>query len=187
MHMAYTLGWSRWVRRAQISRDVILEASLAIADADGLAAVTMQAVARALAVTPMALYRHLDGKADLLDGLVESLLTQFELPASELPWEERLRALARSTRALAQQPPECLSPAAHQTGGDARLAEGSRGCARRPRGCGIRRRAGSPQRAPAQYGDPRLRRKRGGAAGSASTPAPRSTPTSPASSARSPS
>jgi AcrR family transcriptional regulator len=92
-------------RRAQISRDVILEASLAIADADGLAAVTMQAVALALAVTPMALYRHLDGKADLLDGLVESLLTQVELPASELPWEERLRALARSTRALAQRHP----------------------------------------------------------------------------------
>jgi Bacterial regulatory proteins, tetR family len=55
-------------RTAQISRAAILSAGLAIADEHGLSAVTMQAVARRLRVTPMALYRHVANKDDLLDG-----------------------------------------------------------------------------------------------------------------------
>jgi AcrR family transcriptional regulator len=95
-------------RPAQISRAAILDASLAIADSDGLAAATMQAVATSLKVTPMALYRHVEDKADLLDGLVEGLLTQIELPDPGLPWEDRLRAIGRSTRALARSHPNVL-------------------------------------------------------------------------------
>lgn len=92
-------------RRAQISREAILDASLAIADAEGLAGVTMQAVAQVLAVTPMALYRHVNDKSDLLDGLVEVLLTRVQLPPDELPWQDRLRALGRSIRMIARQHP----------------------------------------------------------------------------------
>ena len=50
----------------------MIDASLAIADERGLDAVTMKAVADRLSVTPMALYRHVTNKADLLDGVVES-------------------------------------------------------------------------------------------------------------------
>lgn len=92
-------------RPAQISRDEVLQASLAIADADGLEAVTMQAVARRLGVTPMALYRHVASKADLLDALVEGLLTEFSLPAGDLPPAERLRAMGRSIREVARRHP----------------------------------------------------------------------------------
>jgi AcrR family transcriptional regulator len=92
-------------RPALISRDAVLQASLAIADADGLDAVTMQAVARRLGVTPMALYRHVSGKADLLDALVEGLLTEFALPDSKLPAGERLRAMGRSIREVARRHP----------------------------------------------------------------------------------
>lgn len=92
-------------RPALISRDAVLRASLAIADADGLDAVTMQAVGRRLGVTPMALYRHVSSKADLLDALVESLLTEFSLPAGDLPPAERLRALGRSIREVARRHP----------------------------------------------------------------------------------
>jgi AcrR family transcriptional regulator len=93
-------------RRAQINREAILGASLAIADERGLDAVTMQAVAGRLNVTPMALYRHVASKADLLDGLVESLLTGFPLPPGELAWDRRLRELGRSMREIARRHPE---------------------------------------------------------------------------------
>ena len=92
-------------RPAQIGRAAILEAALAIADDQGLDAVTMHTVARRLHVTPMALYRHVAGKAALLDGLVEVLLTEILLTARELPWDEFLPALAAGIRVTARRHP----------------------------------------------------------------------------------
>ena len=84
-------------RTAQISRTDVLAAALELADEAGLESVTMHAVGRRLAVTPMALYRHVGGKDALLDGLVETLLTEVTetaaaapAPAEPLaPWEPR--------------------------------------------------------------------------------------------------
>jgi AcrR family transcriptional regulator len=97
-------------RVAQISRDTVLAAALRLADEQGLAAVTMHAVARSLHVTPMALYRHVADKDALLDGLVELLLTEYPRPAAEgpwdeRPWDERLIALADGIRATARRHP----------------------------------------------------------------------------------
>jgi AcrR family transcriptional regulator len=74
-----------------------------MADEGGLDAVTMSALARRLGVTPMALYRHVANKADLLDGVVELLLTEFPPPPPELPWQERLALLAANIRATAHR------------------------------------------------------------------------------------
>src|SRR5271154_4043024 len=63
----------------------------------------MHSVARSLGVSPMALYRHIDDKDALLDGLVEMLLT--EIPAVAGTWEERLTALANGIRATARRHP----------------------------------------------------------------------------------
>ena len=93
-------------RRARIDRSVILRASLDVADERGLTALTMQAVADRLGVTPMALYRHVAHKADLLDGVVESLLAEFELPDRHLPWRERLGAIAQAARDSAKRHPD---------------------------------------------------------------------------------
>jgi AcrR family transcriptional regulator len=92
-------------RPAQIDRAAILAASLQLADEQGLPAVTMQAVADRLGVTPMALYRHVQNKADLLDGLVERILLDVPLPDPQAPWPDRLAALARGTRAAALRHP----------------------------------------------------------------------------------
>jgi AcrR family transcriptional regulator len=83
----------------------VLQAGLAVADEFGLASVTMQAVAARLGVTPMALYRHVGSKAELLDGLVERLLTEFPMPARELAWDDRLTAMARGIRRVAGRHP----------------------------------------------------------------------------------
>jgi AcrR family transcriptional regulator len=100
--MSYTFDMGR---RAQISRSAILDAALALADEHGLDAVTMSAVAARLHVTPMALYRHVAGKDDLLDGLVEVLLTEMPPPAADLPWPDRLGHLATALRSTAARHP----------------------------------------------------------------------------------
>lgn len=92
-------------RPARISRDDVLRAGLAIADERGLEALTMSVVSERLGVTPMALYRHVHDKADLLDGIVELLLTEFPSPAADIPWDARLARLAAAIRASAQRHP----------------------------------------------------------------------------------
>lgn len=92
-------------RRPQIDRSVILTTALRLADERGLEAVTMHAVARQLSVTPMALYRHVDGKQALLDGLVELLLTASSPPAADAPWQARLIESAEAIRSTAKAHP----------------------------------------------------------------------------------
>jgi AcrR family transcriptional regulator len=86
----------------------VLEATLALAEQGGLDAVSMRAVAGRLGVTPMALYHHVRDKQDLLDGLVERLLTELPIPDPELPWQERLRALSTSLRETAARHPDAF-------------------------------------------------------------------------------
>lgn len=102
MYTAYTncIG-----RPPRIDRSRVLSTALALADAEGLGALTMSAVADRLDVTPMALYRHVHNKADLLDGVVELLLTEFPPPPADRPWPERLSMLAANIRASARRHP----------------------------------------------------------------------------------
>jgi AcrR family transcriptional regulator len=65
----------------------------------------MQAVATRLGVTPMALYRHVGTKAELLDGLVERLLGELAPLPAELSWDDRLAAAAHGIRAVARRHP----------------------------------------------------------------------------------
>jgi AcrR family transcriptional regulator len=83
----------------------VLEAALVVAEREGLEGLSMRLVARELDVSPMALYRHVTDKDDLLDGLVERLLGELALPDDALAWDERLRLLAGELRALARRRP----------------------------------------------------------------------------------
>ena len=88
-----------------IDRAAVLRASLAVADERSLDALTMQAVAERLGVTPMALYRHVENKQDLLDGIVEGLLDEIPPPADDQPWDEQLSAMGQAIRATARRHP----------------------------------------------------------------------------------
>jgi len=90
---------------APLGRERVLDAALAVAEREGLQSLSMRLLARELGVSPMALYRHVAGKDDLLDGLVERLLGELRLPDASLPWDERLRELARELRALGRRRP----------------------------------------------------------------------------------
>lgn len=93
-------------RRRTLDRQQIVDATLELADTKGLSAVSMRTLAGRLGVTPMALYRHVADKRELLDGLVEALLLALEIPDRELPWEQRLRELAAGLRSIAAQHPD---------------------------------------------------------------------------------
>jgi len=86
-------------RPRTLTRERVLEAAVALADADGLAAVTMRNVAADLGVEAMSLYHHLPGKEGLLDGLVNSVMIEVDEataamePADDWRTEVRRRCL----------------------------------------------------------------------------------------------
>jgi AcrR family transcriptional regulator len=92
-------------RRPALSVEQIVAAAIAIADRDGLEAVTMRRLAESLGVGPMALYTYVRGKAELLDLMLDRVYA--EMPRVRRPsgWRARLTALARENRALYETHP----------------------------------------------------------------------------------
>lgn len=82
---------------APLSRERIVGAAIRLADADGLAAVSLRKVATALDVGPMRLYGYLATKEELLDLMVDAVYAEIR-PAGD-GWREVLRSLAETTRA----------------------------------------------------------------------------------------
>jgi AcrR family transcriptional regulator len=76
--------------------DQIADAAIAVADADGLAAVSMQRVATELGRTKMALYRYVPGKAELVSAMLERGLAGFPDISGEDDWRQALRKWAES-------------------------------------------------------------------------------------------
>ncbi|OHV31304.1 TetR/AcrR family transcriptional regulator [Pseudofrankia sp. EUN1h] len=80
--------------REPLTRDLVVAQAIALADVEGLDAVTIRRLAQEHHVTPMALYRHFRDKDELLDGIAERMLADVALPApSDAPWDEQLRGL----------------------------------------------------------------------------------------------
>jgi AcrR family transcriptional regulator len=87
------------VRGAGLNREKVLAAALAIADAEGLEALSFRRLATHFDVTPMALYRYVESKEALLDGIGDLVLSKLVVPTSQAgDWREQLRATAHSLR-----------------------------------------------------------------------------------------
>jgi AcrR family transcriptional regulator len=85
--------------RAPLSRDRVLLAALALADASGIESLSMRKLGEALGVEAMSLYNHVPSKGDLLDGLVDRVFAEIELPAGGDGWKSAMRQRAVSARA----------------------------------------------------------------------------------------
>ena len=85
---------------ARLDLESVVDCALALADDHGLDSVSLRRVANRLDVTPMALYRYVAGKEELLDALADRLYAELELPAGNDDWWEELARLGRSTRRL---------------------------------------------------------------------------------------
>lgn len=81
----------RRARRGALTSDRIITAAIELADRDGLAGVSMRAVARAVGVEAMSLYNHVAGKDALLDGMIERVTSRVYLPSETGDWREELR------------------------------------------------------------------------------------------------
>lgn len=84
--------------RAPLSREKVVRAALELADEGGLGSVTMQGVGRRLGVEAMSLYRHVANKEDILDGLVDLVVSEIELPTGADGWKPAMRRRAISAR-----------------------------------------------------------------------------------------
>ena len=91
--------------RAPLTRDRIVRAGLQLADGSGVDAVTMRRVGQELGFEAMSLYRHVTGKDDLLNGMLDVVLEEWELPSDEEPWAQAVRASALSVHAALRRHP----------------------------------------------------------------------------------
>jgi AcrR family transcriptional regulator len=94
-------------RPARLRRDDVIRAAVELADRDGLEAVTMRALAHRLRAEAMSLYRHVANKEDLLDGMVDLVYAEIELPMPDAAggWKEALRTRTISVREVLTRHP----------------------------------------------------------------------------------
>src|SRR5919204_2711009 len=81
--------------RTPLTRDRVLHAAIELADEGGIESLTMRKLARALGVEAMSLYNHVANKGDLVDGIVDLVVGEIELPESG-EWDAAIRRCAIS-------------------------------------------------------------------------------------------
>ena len=92
-------------RREPLSRVRVLAGALELADEVGVDALTIRRLAEHLGVKPMTLYHHVPGKEQILDGIVDMVFGEIDLPPEDLPWTQAMRARCVSARAVLARHP----------------------------------------------------------------------------------
>lgn len=93
-----TAGDSGRGKRAPLTRDRVLSAAVVLAGEAGLDALTMRRLGAHLGVEAMSLYKHVAGKDDILDGIVDIVIGEIELPPANPDWKVTMRTRAESAR-----------------------------------------------------------------------------------------
>lgn len=86
--------------RPPLTREQVLHTAVTLADRDGLAALNMRGLGEALGVKAMSLYNHVANKDALLDGMVERVISEVELPSLADPWRVAMSRRARSAHSV---------------------------------------------------------------------------------------
>ena len=86
--------------RLPLNRNRIFSTAVEVADKDGVGAVTMREVAKRLEVEAMSLYNHIANKDDILDGMIDQVIEQFDLPEGLESWREAMRRRAVSAHRI---------------------------------------------------------------------------------------
>jgi AcrR family transcriptional regulator len=91
--------------RPRLSRERVLTAAVGIADAGGLGGLTIRSLAQELDVKPMSVYHHVTNKDAILDGIVDLVFAEIELPPGDGDWRAEMRARATSARGALRRHP----------------------------------------------------------------------------------
>jgi AcrR family transcriptional regulator len=84
--------------RIPLSRERVLHAAVAFADESGLETLSMRKLGEAVGVEAMSLYSHVANKDDLLDGMIDMVFSEIDLPSGEDDWKTAMRQRAISVR-----------------------------------------------------------------------------------------
>ena len=118
--------------RQRLSTARVLQAAIALADKTGLEAFSMRGLAQELGVVPMALYKHVANKDELLDGIVDIVFSEIDAPSAEEDWRSALRLRAISAREALKRHPWAigLMESRHPGPANLRLHNAVMGCLR---------------------------------------------------------
>ncbi|WP_203992342.1 TetR/AcrR family transcriptional regulator [Virgisporangium aurantiacum] len=96
-------------KRDPLTRDRVLRGAVTLADARGIAALTIRSLADGLGVKPMAVYHHVASKEEILDGIVDLVFGEIgagiEPPAPADGWRDQVRRRAASARDVLRRHP----------------------------------------------------------------------------------
>jgi AcrR family transcriptional regulator len=95
--------------RPPLSRERVLRAAIGLADADGIDSLSMRRLGQALGVEAMSLYNHVRNKDEILDGIVDMVVSEFELPSPGGEWKSSLRRTAMSAHQVLVKHPWAAS------------------------------------------------------------------------------
>ena len=95
--------------RIPLSRERVLLAAVAFADESGIAALSMRKLGEALGVEAMSLYNHVTNKDQLLDGMVDLVFGEIDLPAGGADWKTAMRERAKSARQALRRHPWAIA------------------------------------------------------------------------------
>jgi AcrR family transcriptional regulator len=91
--------------RPRLNKERVLHAAVELAGRDGLESLTMRKLADELGAGAMSLYHYVPNKEQLLDGMVDIVFSEIELPSTDVDWKTAMRKRALSTRdALRRHP-----------------------------------------------------------------------------------
>ena len=92
-------------QRQALTRERVLQGALELTDEIGIEAFTIRRLAAALDVKPMTIYHYLPSKEEIVDGMVDSVFEEIELPATDVDWRTGMRGRCISARSVLQRHP----------------------------------------------------------------------------------
>jgi AcrR family transcriptional regulator len=95
--------------RPPLSRERVLQEAIRLADEKGIESLTMRKLARSLGVEAMSLYNHVANKGDLVDGIVDLVVGEIELPSNGEDWDAAVRRCAISAHDVLMRHPWACS------------------------------------------------------------------------------
>ncbi|TDC38323.1 TetR/AcrR family transcriptional regulator [Micromonospora sp. KC213] len=84
-------GQAETLRRVPLNRDRVLRAAVTLADDIGIESLSMRKLAQELGVVPMALYKHVTNKDELLDGMIDVVVAEIDPPEDGTDWKAAIR------------------------------------------------------------------------------------------------
>ena len=92
-------------KRVPLSQERVLESAVGIADTAGIGSLTIRSLAQRLGVKPMSIYYYVPNKSAILDGIVDLVFSEIELPSADGDWRTEMKKRARSSREVLRRHP----------------------------------------------------------------------------------